>query len=54
MESLKGEDLAGEDERFRAFLLAHGWDGEMGEEDLKGAAGEGVPVEMIEEEAVKS
>jgi L-aminopeptidase/D-esterase-like protein len=29
----QGDDLAIEDERFRAYLVTHGWDGEMGEED---------------------
>jgi MFS family permease len=35
---LTGADLAESDERFRAYLVEHGWDGEMGEEDLKGLA----------------
>ncbi|KAB5513308.1 major facilitator superfamily domain-containing protein, partial [Coniochaeta sp. 2T2.1] len=35
---LKGEDLQYEDERFRAYLLAHGWEGEMGEQELKAPA----------------
>lgn len=39
---LRGEDLQLEDETFRAYLVAHGWEGEMGEEDLKGLAVEGV------------
>lgn len=36
--NLKGEDLAADDERFRAYLVENGWDGEMGEDDLKGLA----------------
>lgn len=32
---LTGEDLAFEDDRFREYLIAKGWSGEMGEEDLK-------------------
>lgn len=40
---LKGDDLANEDERFRAYLVSHGWVGEMGEEDLKALADEGIP-----------
>jgi MFS family permease len=35
---LTGADLAESDERFRSYLVEHGWDGEMGEEDLKGLA----------------
>ncbi|KID72118.1 Glycerophosphoinositol permease 1 [Metarhizium brunneum] len=35
---LTGEDLAKRDEEFRAYLLANGWNGEMGEADLKGLA----------------
>jgi nitrate/nitrite transporter NarK len=45
---LKGDDLAVEDEKFRAFLVTHGWDGEMGEDDLKALAEDGVPA--VEEE----
>ncbi|EFY84954.1 metabolite transport protein, putative [Metarhizium acridum CQMa 102] len=37
---LTGEDLAKRDEEFRAYLLANGWNGEMGEADLKGLAGD--------------
>lgn len=43
---LTGEDLSKEDEKFRAYLTEHGWNGEMGEEDLKGMA-EDVHVEDI-------
>lgn len=39
---LRGEDLQYEDQRFRAYLVSHGWEGEMGEEDLKAPAPEGV------------
>lgn len=39
---LRGEDLKYEDEEFRAYLVEHGWLGEMGEEDLKAPALEGV------------
>lgn len=39
---LRGEDLQFEDQRFRAYLVAHGWEGEMGEDDLKAPAPEGV------------
>ncbi len=41
--NLQGDDLANEDERFRAYLVSHGWVGEMGEEDLKGLAVDGIP-----------
>lgn len=40
---LKGGDLADEDEKFRAYLVSHGWVGEMGEEDLKALAEDGIP-----------
>jgi hypothetical protein len=45
---LKGDDLAQEDERFRAFLVSKGWQGEMGEDDLKALVNEGVPQAMVE------
>ena len=41
VENLTGEDLKFKDERFRAYLVANGWDGMMGEDDLKGLAEEG-------------
>lgn len=44
---LKGDDLALEDERFRAYLVGHGWTGEMGEEDLAGFAQERVNPELV-------
>lgn len=40
---LTGDDLAIEDERFRAYLVGHGWRGVMGEEDLKDQADAGIP-----------
>ena len=47
---VKGDDLAIEDEKFRAYLVEHGWVGEMGEDDLKAFAQEGVvPSNVIEE-----
>jgi hypothetical protein len=51
-----GEDLKFNDERFRAYLVANGWDGEMGEGDLKAIAAEGVvvPEVVAEVEDVKS
>ena len=48
--NLKGDDLSNEDERFRAYLVAHGWDGEMGEDDLKALADAGIPPAVAEEE----
>ena len=45
---LQGEDLAEEDEKFRAYLVSKGWDGEMGEEDLKALADEGIPENVVE------
>lgn len=46
---LKGEDLALEDESFRAYLVSKGWDGEMGEDDLKALADEGIPSTIMQE-----
>ncbi|KAJ5235381.1 Glycerophosphoinositol permease 1 [Penicillium citrinum] len=39
---LSGEDLKLRDERFRAYLVEHGWDEAMGEDDLKANADDGV------------
>lgn len=36
--NITGEDLSINDEKFRQYLLEHGWDGEMGEEDLRALA----------------
>jgi MFS family permease len=46
---LQGDDLAQEDEKFRAYLVSKGWHGEMGEDDLKALADEGVPQTMVED-----
>jgi MFS family permease len=40
--SLSGEDLRVRDERFRAYLVANGWDGAMGEDDLRADADDGI------------
>lgn len=45
---VQGDDLAIEDEKFRAFLVKRGWHGEMGEDDLKAEAEEGVPQEIMQ------
>ena len=47
VEDLTGADLRERDERFRAYLVEHGWDGEMGEDDLKALAEDGV--EQVDE-----
>ena len=47
--NVTGADLAIEDEKFRAYLVAHGWDGEMGEDDLKAIADKGIPPAIVEE-----
>jgi MFS family permease len=39
---LSGEDLRFRDERFRAYLVSKGWDGAMGEDDLKVDANQGI------------
>lgn len=49
VEDLTGEDLTKRDERFRAYLVANGWEGEMGEADLKALASEPAPMPMTEE-----
>lgn len=53
IKDVRGDDLANEDEQFRAYLVAHGWEGEMGEEDLKALADEGVPSAITEEVRTK-
>jgi nitrate/nitrite transporter NarK len=50
---LKGEDLAQEDEKFRAYLVAKGWVGKMGEDDLMADAAAGVGEEAIREVVAK-
>ncbi|KAF2769141.1 MFS phospholipid transporter-like protein [Teratosphaeria nubilosa] len=47
--NVAGEDLAQSDEKFRLYLVSKGGDGEMGEEDLKALAGEGIPEDVVEE-----
>ncbi|KAF2148406.1 putative glycerophosphoinositol permease [Myriangium duriaei CBS 260.36] len=47
---LRGDNLAEEDEKFRAYLVAHGWVGEMGEKDLKAEATDGIPDKIMAEE----
>ncbi|KAJ6079473.1 hypothetical protein N7467_009226 [Penicillium canescens] len=39
---LSGEDLRVRDENFRAYLVSMGWDGDMGEGDLKAMADQGL------------
>jgi len=50
VEGLTGEDLGERDKRFKEYLVANGWTGEMGEDDLKSLAAE-VAV-FVEEDAV--
>ncbi|KUJ14105.1 MFS general substrate transporter [Mollisia scopiformis] len=53
VEPLTDEDLSARDSRFRTYLVEHGWDGVMGEADLKALADDGqVPGEGIEHETV--
>lgn len=40
---LTGEDLSVRDEKFRAYLVSNGWDGDMGEDDLQAAADQVIP-----------
>lgn len=46
---IKGDDLSHEDENFRAYLVAHGWDGEMGEADLRAMADQGIPSGVLDQ-----
>ena len=48
--NVTGADLAEEDEKFRLYLVEHGWVGEMGEDDLKALADDGIPAEIVSEE----
>lgn len=50
---LTGEDLRIRDEKFRAYLVAQGWEGAMGEQDLRAGAGEGIPTIAGESETAK-
>ncbi|MCJ1352753.1 MAG: Plasma membrane permease, mediates uptake of glycerophosphoinositol and glycerophosphocholine [Icmadophila ericetorum] len=52
VKDVKGDDLANEDELFRAYLVKGGWVGEMGEEDLKSFAQEGIPPAITEKVTV--
>jgi len=47
VENLTGENLSARDAKFKAYLVANGWVGEMGEEDLKGLAGSGSEAERV-------
>ena len=49
VKDVRGDDLANEDEQFRAFLVSRGWNGEMGEDDLQAIADKGIPPSMIAE-----
>ncbi|KAI1434102.1 putative metabolite transport protein [Xylaria sp. CBS 124048] len=46
--NITGEDLQKEDDKFRAYLVANGWVGTMGEDELEGPADKGTSVEVIE------
>ncbi|KAI0154580.1 major facilitator superfamily domain-containing protein [Xylariaceae sp. FL1272] len=50
--NVSSEDLGKSDEKFRAYLVANGWEGDMGEDDLKALANEGIPEAIVEENAV--
>ncbi|KAI0975963.1 putative glycerophosphoinositol permease [Xylaria arbuscula] len=47
--NISGEDLQKGDEKFRAYLVANGWDGTMGEDDLQAQANKDIPEEVAEE-----
>lgn len=48
VKDVRGDDLANEDEQFRAYLVRHGWNGEMGEDDLQAIADKGTPPAVAE------
>jgi MFS family permease len=50
--NLTGDDLAIEDEKFRAYLVRKGWKGMMGDEDLKDYAEVGIPRGIAERESL--
>lgn len=50
VEDVDGSDLARRDELFRAYLVEKGWEGVMGEDDLKAFAEEGIPPAVVTEE----
>jgi MFS family permease len=50
---LSGEDLRVRDEAFRTYLVSKGWDGAMGEDDLRANADHGIGEELTVD-AVKS
>lgn len=47
---IQGDDLAHADEKFRLYLAQNGWHGEMGEEDLKALADQGIPESVVDSE----
>ncbi|KAI0188373.1 putative metabolite transport protein [Xylaria flabelliformis] len=47
--NITGEDLQKGDEKFREYLVANGWDGTMGEDDLQAPAAKGISEEVVEE-----
>lgn len=50
--NVKGDDLAISDEKFRSYLIHNGWNGIMGEDDLRAIADEGVPPEIQREAGI--
>ena len=54
VKDVRGDDLANEDERFRAFLVSRGWNGEMGEDDLQAIADKGIPTAVVKEVQAES
>lgn len=49
IEDIKGDDLALRDEQFRQYLVDNGWEGEIGEADLKENAAVHIVADKIEE-----
>ncbi|RYC56466.1 hypothetical protein CHU98_g9745 [Xylaria longipes] len=47
--NISGEDLQKADEKFREYLVANGWEGTMGEDDLQAPAAEGISEDVVEE-----
>jgi MFS family permease len=50
VEDIKGDDLALRDEKFRQYLVDNGWEGEIGEADLKENAAVHIVAEKVEEQ----
>ena len=48
MKDVRDNNFANEDKQFRAYLVGHGWNGDMGEDDLQAIADKDIPPAMTE------